>query len=57
MGIDFRERGRKTSMRERYQLIASYTRPNWGQTSNLGMCPDRESNPQPFGPWEDAPTN
>ena len=25
--------------------------------SNLGMCPDQEANPQPFGLWDNAPTN
>ena len=27
------------------------------QTCNLGMCPDWGSSMQPFGPWDDAPTN
>ena len=27
------------------------------QTCSLGMCPDREWSPQPFGVQEDAPTN
>ena len=31
--------------REKYQLVASPTHPN------------RRSNPQPFGAWDDAPTN
>ena len=32
--------------------------PTGDQTYNLGMCPDRESNPQPFGVWDDAtPSN
>ena len=32
--------------------------PGWGwNPHNLGMCPDEESNLQPFGIWDDAPTN
>ena len=27
------------------------------RTYNLGMCPDRESNPQHFGLWDNIPTN
>ena len=26
-------------------------------TRNLGVCPDQEFNPRPFGLWDDAPTN
>ena len=26
-------------------------------TCNLGMCPDRELNPQSLDVWDDAPTN
>ena len=26
-------------------------------TSNLGLCPDHGSNLQPFGSWDDAPTD
>ena len=26
------------------------------QTRNLGMCPDRELDPEPFGVWDEAPT-
>ena len=37
--------------------------PTGGQTHNLGMCPDQQSNPdresnlQPFSIWDDAPTS
>ena len=31
--------------------------PTEDQTCNLGICPDWESNPRPFGPWNNAPTN
>ena len=40
--------------REKHQLVESQT---GDQTRNLGMCPDQESNLQPFGAWEDIPTN
>ena len=48
--IAFRERGRETSMEERNidQLPASCTLSR-EQTHNLGMCPDKELNLQPFG--------
>ena len=26
----------------------------WGQAHNPGMCPDQESNQQPFALWDDA---
>ena len=42
MFIDFRER-------EKHRLVASHIHPNEDRTHNLGMCPDRESNLQPFG--------
>ena len=50
-----RERGRereKRHVREKHQLVASCMHPNHvdrGWNHKLGMCPDRESNPQPFG--------
>ena len=31
--------------------------PTRDLTCNLGMCPDQESNLQPFGIWDNAPTN
>ena len=64
--IDFRERGRggereeerETSMWKRnidqFPPIHILT-GDW--TLNLGMCPSLESNPQPFGVWDNAPTN
>ena len=62
--IDFRKRkgdrkrDRETSMWEininRLPLTLSPTRDG---TCNLGMCPDQESNPKPFGIWDNAPTN
>ena len=31
--------------------------PTRDQTCNLGICPDWDSNPQPFGVKDEAPTN
>ena len=31
--------------------------PTRDQTCNLGMCPDWETNLQPFDVWKDTPTN
>ena len=64
MLIDLRERGRgggeresdrNIDVREKHQLVASHKCPD--QTRSLGMCPDWESNPQPFGYWDDTPPN
>ena len=33
------------------------THPNQGSNPHLNMCPDQESNPQPFGVRNDSPTN
>ena len=46
-------------VREKHLLIASYTRPvlTGDQTYMLGMCPDQGLNLQPFGAWENSPTN
>lgn len=39
-----------------HQLAVSHTHLEWTWTSNLGMYPDPESNPQPFGRQDDTPT-
>ena len=61
MLIDFLERGegreRNIDVKEKHQSVASCMHPDWDQTRNLDMCPDRESKPQPFGLGNDAPTN
>ena len=50
-----RERGREGERAgEQHQSVASCT---GGQTPNLGMSPDPESNPKHFGLCDDAPTN
>ena len=60
MFTDFRERGREreTLMWERNisQLPPIHT-PTRNGTRNLGMCPDQEWNPQPFGIWDNAQTS
>ena len=52
------ERGeRKEQERERYTgQLPALCAVTGDQTENLGMCPDWELNPQPFGVWDDAPT-
>ena len=39
------ERDRNIDVREKHLLVASR------------LCPDQGLNPQPFGVWDDAPTN
>ena len=52
------ERGRETSMAERnMDWLPLIWTPTWDRTWNLGMCPDWELNPWPFGLRDDAPTN
>ena len=43
--------------REKDRLDASHAHPKGDGTCNLGMCSAQEYNPQPFGVWDDAPTN
>ena len=45
----FRERGGEG---KRHQLVTSCTPLTRDLTCNPGMCPDRESNPQPFTLWD-----
>ena len=60
MLIDFRDKGQEG---EREGNIKVKRNIDWlpllcvqtrDQTSNLGMCPNYESNPQPFGLWDDT---
>ena len=64
MFIDFREtewggaREREPVMWERnIDWLPPIRAPTRDWTWNLGMCPDQESNPQPFGVQDDTPTN
>ena len=56
MFIDFREGKEEREERNIDQLPLTCALTT-DRTCNPGMCPDRESNPQPFGLWDDAPTN
>ncbi|KAF6123874.1 dynactin subunit 5 [Phyllostomus discolor] len=38
-------------------IVLNGKTPTGDRTHNLVMCPDWELNPQPFGLWDDAPTN
>ena len=52
MGVE-REREEK----EKHKLAASHTYLARDQTDNLGVCHDRGLKLQPFGVWDDVPTN
>ena len=56
MPTDFIESGkREISMCEKNVNQSPLQRaPTEDRTCNLGMCPDQESNPQPFGVQNDA---
>ena len=63
MLIDFREWEREGEREgdkhqcERETLIGQLPLicdPTWDQACNPGMCPDQESNPQPFHLWDDT---
>ena len=62
MFIDFRQRGMEREKKnmdvERKTLIGylPHTPKQAGGTCNQDMCPDWESNLQPSGVWDDAPT-
>ena len=43
--------------REKYQPATPICAQTRDRTHNLGMCPDWDSNLQPFGLQDDAPTN
>lgn len=47
----------EVNVREKPQLTASCTCLNRGSNPNLGMCPTRESNPQPLSVQDHALTN
>ena len=66
MFIAFREGGRKgriggggrgERVRETHSLAASPCAPTGLNPQNKIMCPDRESNLQPFGIWDNALTS
>ena len=51
-----RERERNINVRNFNRVPSGYASTRDG-THNLGMCPDWELNPQPFGVWGGAPSN
>ena len=51
------ERQIDIDVKEKHQSVDSSRRPNQDSTHNLGVCPDWELNLQPFGVWDDVPTN
>ena len=56
MFIDFIER--KWEERERkINWLPPIHSPSGDATHKVGMCPDWESIPQPFGVWVDTPNN
>ena len=67
MFVDFRERGREgererernidETLRETLICFPSYAPRNGDWNRNLGMCPDCGSNPEPFGLYDDTPSN
>ena len=63
MLIECRERGREGEREEEKQCeretaISCISDIPWGPLiSSLDMCPDWESNSQPFHLWDDVPTN
>ena len=48
------ERRRNISVQEKHQSVASHTPPTGDLAHNPGMCPDWESNWQPFGLRDDT---
>ena len=48
---------RTETERETIDWFSSTCAPAGDQIHNLGMCPDWELNLQPFGVWDDVPTN
>ena len=59
MCIDLREKGleRERERERNIDWLSLIFSPIGDWTYNLGMCSDQESNPQPVGVWDDAPTN
>ena len=61
MFIDLREREREGGREREGERNIDWLSPictlTRDRTCNLGIRPDWESNPQPFGVWDDAATN
>ena len=50
------ERGREREKHQNINWLPPIRGPTGDQTHNLGVCPHRESNLQPFGAWNNPPT-
>ena len=48
-----KERERHINVWEQHQLVASCVPPTRDLACNPGLCPDRESNQQPFSLWDE----
>ena len=61
MFIDFREQevreGNNSHVRNKFDWLPPIYIRALDQTHNLRTCPERESNPQPLGVWDNVPTN
>ena len=64
MFTDFREEGRERNkderdmdVREKHWSVSSSLYSDWGLNLQFRHVPDWESNPQPLGVWDEAPTN
>ena len=55
--IDFRERGREGERRRNIDWLPLVYTSTGDQTCNPDMCPEWESNPQPFGLPDSIPIN
>ena len=55
--LEWEERRERHREREIHRLVVSCTCPNWGWNPQPRYVPDQGSNLQPFGVWDDAPTN
>ena len=49
--------GEREKCERNIDWLPSICNPTRDQTCNLGKCPDRESNLQPFGVWDGTATN
>ena len=57
IGLTEREKEKESSMWDRnINQLPPLHAPTGIQTHSLGMCPDRGSNPQPWGAQDNAPT-
>ena len=61
MFIDSTEKGREGGVEKerekRHDRLLPTHAPTRDRTHNQGMCPDWELNLQPFGAWDNVPTN